>query len=301
MDEEYNKLKAKKLKEEVRDMFNDLGTEILAKLELIIDFQRLGLGVLAKWNKQGKRRMGRIFVVELEGRPYRCKFCGTHLALPDDIVSRGFHSRRGKAYLFNNAVNITMGPLEERVMLSGMHTVADIFCCCCGQIVGWKYHAAHENAQKYKEGKFVLERNNEALNSVGNASADDLESVLRQRALENLKKFRGGIETNANTPIDEIILSASIPVAKPEICQAKSPEDQGAKVNAGLESVVVGSENALRRDTAHPSQNEENLYRYIGGNESGSAKQDAALVTDSTIEGGQILLLLCVELIKCCS
>ncbi|XP_038685482.1 protein yippee-like At5g53940 [Tripterygium wilfordii] len=102
--------------------------------------------------------MGRIFVVELEGRPYRCKFCGTHLALPDDIVSRGFHSRRGKAYLFNNAVNITMGPLEERVMLSGMHTVADIFCCCCGQIVGWKYHAAHENAQKYKEGKFVLER-----------------------------------------------------------------------------------------------------------------------------------------------
>jgi len=24
-------------------------------------------------------------------------------------------------------------------MLSGLHTVADIFCCCCGQIVGWKY------------------------------------------------------------------------------------------------------------------------------------------------------------------
>lgn len=25
------------------------------------------------------------------------------------------------------------------MMLSGLHTVADIFCCCCGQIVGWKY------------------------------------------------------------------------------------------------------------------------------------------------------------------
>ena len=36
-------------------------------------------------------------------------------------------------------VNISMGPLEERMMLSGMHTVADIFCCCCGQNVGWKY------------------------------------------------------------------------------------------------------------------------------------------------------------------
>ncbi|MBA0580170.1 hypothetical protein Gorai_022399, partial [Gossypium raimondii] len=55
-------------------------------------------------------------------------------------------------------VNITVGALEERVMLSGMHTVADIFCCCCGQIVGWKYEAAHEKSQKYKEGKFVLER-----------------------------------------------------------------------------------------------------------------------------------------------
>jgi hypothetical protein len=32
--------------------------------------------------------MGRVFVVELEGRSYRCKFCKTHLALADDLVSR---------------------------------------------------------------------------------------------------------------------------------------------------------------------------------------------------------------------
>ncbi|GLU18131.1 hypothetical protein SLE2022_344480 [Rubroshorea leprosula] len=102
--------------------------------------------------------MGRVFLVELDGRSYRCKFCRAHFALPDDLVSRNFHSRRGKAYLFNNAVNITVGALEERLMLSGMHTVADVFCCRCGQIVGWKYEAAHEKTQKYKEGKFVLER-----------------------------------------------------------------------------------------------------------------------------------------------
>ncbi|OAY54842.1 protein yippee-like At5g53940 [Manihot esculenta] len=102
--------------------------------------------------------MGRIFVVELEGRSYRCKYCGTHFALPVDLVSRSFHCRRGKAYLFNNVVNITTGASEERMMLSGMHTVADIFCCCCGQIIGWKYEAAHEKSQKYKVGKFVLER-----------------------------------------------------------------------------------------------------------------------------------------------
>ncbi|KAL3333340.1 hypothetical protein AABB24_033425 [Solanum stoloniferum] len=55
-------------------------------------------------------------------------------------------------------VNITFGQSEERTMLSGTHTVTDIFCCCCGQILGWKYEKAHEKSQKYKEGKFVLER-----------------------------------------------------------------------------------------------------------------------------------------------
>ncbi|KAK6134639.1 hypothetical protein DH2020_031564 [Rehmannia glutinosa] len=110
--------------------------------------------------------MGRIFVVDLEGRTYRCKFCKTHLALADELVSRAFHCRRGKAYLFNNAVNIIVGPHEERMMLSGMHTVADIFCCCCGQIVGWKYESAHEMSQKYKEGKFVLERRGRIMDGV---------------------------------------------------------------------------------------------------------------------------------------
>lgn len=102
--------------------------------------------------------MGRIFAVELEGMSYGCKFCKTHLALADDLISRAFYCQRGKAYLFNNVVNFTIGALEERLMLSGLHTVADIFCCRCGQIIGWKYEFAHERSQKYKEGKFVLER-----------------------------------------------------------------------------------------------------------------------------------------------
>ncbi|MBA0809349.1 hypothetical protein Gohar_025011 [Gossypium harknessii] len=79
-------------------------------------------------------------------------------SLSFSLFVQSFHCRRGKAYLFNNVVNITVGDLEERMMISGIHTVADIFCCCCGQIVGWKYEAAYEKSQKYKEGKFVLER-----------------------------------------------------------------------------------------------------------------------------------------------
>ncbi|XP_057948597.1 protein yippee-like At5g53940 isoform X2 [Malania oleifera] len=102
--------------------------------------------------------MGRIFLVELEGSAYNCRFCHSPLALADNILSRSFSCRQGQAYLFNNAVNITLGPQEERMMMSGVHTVEDIFCCSCGQILGWKYVAAHDKTQKYKEGKFVLER-----------------------------------------------------------------------------------------------------------------------------------------------
>ncbi|CAN6546390.1 unnamed protein product [Malus baccata var. baccata] len=102
--------------------------------------------------------MGRIFLIELDGRTYRCRFCDSALALADDVLSWSFTSRRGRAYLFSNVVNITLGPEEDRLMYSGLHTVKDIFCCCCGQILGWKYVIAHEKNQKYKEGKFVLER-----------------------------------------------------------------------------------------------------------------------------------------------
>uniref|UniRef100_A0A803P193 Protein yippee-like n=1 Tax=Cannabis sativa TaxID=3483 RepID=A0A803P193_CANSA len=102
--------------------------------------------------------MGRLFVVSLEGKVYSCKHCRTHLALCEDVVSKSFHSRHGKAYLFSKVSNISLGEKEDRLMMTGLHTVADIFCVGCGSIVGWKYETAHEKNQKYKEGKSVLER-----------------------------------------------------------------------------------------------------------------------------------------------
>lgn len=32
--------------------------------------------------------MGRLFLVDLEGRAYRCRFCVSDLALADDVLSR---------------------------------------------------------------------------------------------------------------------------------------------------------------------------------------------------------------------
>ncbi|KAG6395385.1 hypothetical protein SASPL_146028 [Salvia splendens] len=130
--------------------------------------------------------MGRVFVLNLEGKVYSCKYCGTHLAVSEDIVSKSFQSKHGKAYLFNKVSNVTLGEKEERLMMTGAHTVADLYCVQCGSIVGWKYEMAHEKSQKYKEGKSVLERfkmsgpdgsnywGNHEAHAVGGSDTDDV-------------------------------------------------------------------------------------------------------------------------------
>ena len=42
--------------------------------------------------------------------------------------------------------------------MTGLHTVADVACCQCNEVLGWKYEKAYEETQKYKEGKFILEK-----------------------------------------------------------------------------------------------------------------------------------------------
>ncbi len=36
-------------------------------------------------------------------------------------------------------VNVTWGPKEERLLITGVHTVADIYCTSCNTVLGWKY------------------------------------------------------------------------------------------------------------------------------------------------------------------
>ncbi|RZB41589.1 yippee-like 2 -like [Asbolus verrucosus] len=70
-----------------------------------------------------------------------------------------FRSATVPAYLsvFFCRVNVGCGPAEERVLLTGLHAVADIYCECCKTTLGWKYEHAFESSQKYKEGKFIIE------------------------------------------------------------------------------------------------------------------------------------------------
>ena len=84
--------------------------------------------------------MGRLFKQYLNGpRIYSCSNCRCHTSDHDEIVSKAFQGRHGRAYLFNNVVNVTLGPKEDRLLITGLHTVADIYCSCCQQVLGWKY------------------------------------------------------------------------------------------------------------------------------------------------------------------
>jgi len=104
--------------------------------------------------------MGRLFKIYLNGsQVYVCSKCNTHLAKPEEIISKSFQGRHGRAYLFDKVVNVSAGPKEDRILITGLHTVADIFCNECQSILGWKYDEAFEESQKYKEGKFILEKN----------------------------------------------------------------------------------------------------------------------------------------------
>jgi len=102
--------------------------------------------------------MGRPFVEELEGDVYCCGICSAHLALAHDLLSKGFHSRNGKAYLFSTVSNCVRGRTEERIMTTGGHWVKDLHCSRCNNLLGWFYEKAEEESQKYKEGKCILER-----------------------------------------------------------------------------------------------------------------------------------------------
>uniref|UniRef100_A0A7S0PYG5 Protein yippee-like n=2 Tax=Coccolithus braarudii TaxID=221442 RepID=A0A7S0PYG5_9EUKA len=103
--------------------------------------------------------MGRLFLEYVEAEDVHCcAECGTHLAAHDTIISKAFQGRHGRAYLFSDVVNINSGPTENRLLLTGLHVVADIFCNACDTRLGWKYVEAFEENQKYKEGKFILEK-----------------------------------------------------------------------------------------------------------------------------------------------
>jgi len=103
--------------------------------------------------------MGRHYLSHLGGfRLFCCVHCETFLTNRGELISTRFTGATGRAFLFNKVVNLNYSERSERVMLTGRHWVRDVFCKNCNDKVGWMYEFALEDAQRYKEGKVILEK-----------------------------------------------------------------------------------------------------------------------------------------------
>ncbi|KAI7822256.1 yippee zinc-binding/DNA-binding /Mis18, centromere assembly-domain-containing protein [Kickxella alabastrina] len=89
---------------------------------------------------------------------YACLICRAHIAKRDDVISRTFQGRLGRAYLTESVVNARLGEGEDRLLMTGMHTVCNLHCRLCDSVIGWKYVHAFDKSQQYKEGRYVLEQ-----------------------------------------------------------------------------------------------------------------------------------------------
>lgn len=60
-----------------------------------------------------------------------------YLYASTDLACKGMHH-------LVCSVNVRSGIKEERMLMTGLHSVADIFCVGCGSRLGWKYLEAFE-------------------------------------------------------------------------------------------------------------------------------------------------------------
>ncbi|KAF8621896.1 hypothetical protein AX15_007425 [Amanita polypyramis BW_CC] len=98
-------------------------------------------------------------ILTYEGHPvFSCAKCAAVISLQDELISKAFSGRDGRGYLMHSATNVRLGRKEDRALLTGVHTVADVFCLGCNDRLGWFYHKAADYSQKYKEGKYLLEK-----------------------------------------------------------------------------------------------------------------------------------------------
>ncbi|KAL6124010.1 hypothetical protein ACLB2K_076526 [Fragaria x ananassa] len=68
-----------------------------------------------------------------------------------------FVTRSGsRAFLFAHTINVVQGPKEDRQLITGSYTVADVHCGDCRVVLGCKYVKAYDELHKYKEGKYCI-------------------------------------------------------------------------------------------------------------------------------------------------
>ncbi|KAG6067309.1 hypothetical protein E4U32_004168 [Claviceps aff. humidiphila group G2b] len=160
----------------------------------------------------------------------RCRSCSTDLAFTAQIISKGFTGRYGHAYLVApgpaqssatedaqpSLLNIRVGRSEDRQLVTGWHTVADIFCATCACNLGWKYVDAQEPSQMYKVGKYILEMERVVKHrSWDDVAVRDLDLFEREKGEEEKGKEKEkevearGHDESDDGDSDEIVFDSS--------------------------------------------------------------------------------------------
>ncbi|KAI7859409.1 yippee-like 1 [Circinella umbellata] len=113
------------------------------------------------------------YLTNVHNRVYTCANCHCDITTHAAIMSRAFQGRHGPGYLVGKVVNVTVGVKEERLLMTGVHTVADISCMICRAKLGWKYLRAREKPQKYKEGRYIVEKSKLSRENIWSDDDDD--------------------------------------------------------------------------------------------------------------------------------
>ncbi|XP_057957235.1 uncharacterized protein LOC131150499 isoform X2 [Malania oleifera] len=135
------------------------------------------------------------------------------------------------------------------------------------------------------------ENKREVPSEMHNPNVDDLESILRRKALENLRKFR--IQTNTKAPAKQKDMSDSnvkqLSPAKAELGRWKPPQDDDIRVGGTAPAVDHAISPKMRADSFSSSQNEGKILevkrRII---KSVVAKEDIVSPTDQKDVSGNI-------------
>lgn len=113
--------------------------------------------------------------------------------------------------------------------------------------------------------------------TVAGSGSDNLESILRQKALENLMRFRGGPKTNVE-PLphheNKIQSNVKLSITKDDFVQNKSHEPEFSSGVDETQSMDQNNRPTLRKESSRPMQTEEkNLGGRDSAIESRAAKQ----------------------------
>ncbi|KAJ5876099.1 uncharacterized protein N7529_001683 [Penicillium soppii] len=146
----------------------------------------------------------------------RCAGCASHLCLTSQIISKGFTGRHGRAYLVSAepvatavSVSASSSPITTlpntilqrpvpRQLVTGAHTVSDVSCTFCDNVLGWKYVAAEEESQRYKVGKFILETKKITTSSCWESPPDVPSSVEAEQQSERPEPGSANVEFDSH-------------------------------------------------------------------------------------------------------